>query len=110
MTDAIAQLSEQVSYLSEENRQLREALYPPDDSEAYTFGLSKVQLALFQRLQRGFAARESLIGTMAAVTGGYAGDTTLSVQIGRLRKKLKPHGYNIETVWGIGYRLEKSRD
>ncbi|MEM8885866.1 MAG: response regulator transcription factor [Planctomycetota bacterium] len=34
------------------------------------------------------------------------GARTLDVHISRLRKKLGPAGGQIETVWGIGYRLE----
>ena len=48
--------------------------------------------------------REAL---MAAVWGGYTGETrTVDVHIGTLRRKLEGCGALIQTVRGIGYRLQ----
>ena len=40
----------------------------------------------------------------AILTKGNSGNQ-LDVQVSKLRKKLKPFGVRIETLWGKGYRL-----
>lgn len=52
-------------------------------------------------------SRSYLVQTVWEV-GYVGGDRSVDNAVMRLRKKLGPVGEDIETVWGIGYRLKKA--
>ena len=104
----IAQQLDRISYLEEQVRQLREAVYPRPESYPWRLNLSKSQAALFVRLTRTEIARhEDLVHTLEQVTNRPANLNLLRVQVTKMRNRLKASDspYRIENVWGVGYRL-----
>jgi two-component system alkaline phosphatase synthesis response regulator PhoP len=62
-------------------------------------------LKLFMENQGKAFSREQLLKSIWGTE--YIGETrTVDVHIGTLRSKLGPCGEYIETVWGVGYRME----
>jgi hypothetical protein len=62
------------------------------------FGLSPVGTGLFlDLLQRDYVNKSAVAGMEAK---------TVDVHIHYMRARLKPHRIAIQTVWGVGYRLE----
>lgn len=52
--------------------------------------------------------REEILSQIWDISGNYVNDNTLSVTVKRLREKIgDPYGKMIQTVRGIGYRIEK---
>ncbi len=104
----IAELRERIDILEEENRQLQEALYPDEMSPMWRYGLTKCEIALFNRLlQTELATRETLVNVLEATTRKPGAQRTVDVMMHKIRRKLKHSPHKIHTVWGIGYRLEK---
>lgn len=98
-----------IDELVEENRQLREALQPEENSIFWQLdGLSPAQRVMMQKLSKSpVVTRESLTDAIAACNKTeITNPQTLNVLVSRLRKKLKGTKYSVEPVWGIGYRLE----
>lgn len=69
--------------------------------------LTRVELDLLIALARRAGSaitRAALVrAALDPATGGH--ERTLDVHVSRLRKKLGPVGEQIQTVWGIGYKL-----
>ena len=62
------------------------------------FGLSPVGTGLFlDLLQRDYVNKSAVAGMEAK---------TVDVHICQMRARLKPHRIAIQTIWGVGYRLE----
>lgn len=76
-------------------------------TDAGEIELTRVELDILTMLVRraGSAiSRAALVeGALDPAAGGH--ERTLDVHVSRLRKKLGPVGEQIETVWGIGYKL-----
>ena len=73
--------------------------------------LTPVELAILSTLARRKGAavtRDALVET-ALDPSRDSSRRTLDVHISRLRAKLGEHGAQVETVWGIGYRLSEGR-
>lgn len=102
-------LADRCDYLEEENRQLRAALRGCDDARfpakwRLSGGEKRILTSLISAPD-GFRSHEALL---------YAGrryeavtDSDLvKVLIARLRKKMKPFGVSIHTVWAQGYKID----
>jgi hypothetical protein len=62
------------------------------------FGLSPVGTGVFlDLLQRDYVNKSAVAGMEAK---------TVDVHICQMRARLKPHRIAIQTIWGVGYRLE----
>ena len=97
---------ERVEYLEEENRQLRSALSGPKFDYPREWKLTRAEQRLLHCLytgKHGFRQHEALLHAVAHHE--WADDNLLKVQISKVRKKLKPFGIIINTVWGEGYQL-----
>jgi hypothetical protein len=56
-------------------------------------------------LERKQVSREAMHAAMAHDGTPVSKIKTIDVILGRMREKLKPHGIEINTVYGLGFRL-----
>jgi len=97
----------------QENAMLREQVRQLNEMIAGTlFGfprewkLTRAEQRLLNSLytgNKGFRRHEALMHAVAH--SDWADDALLKVQVCKVRKKLKPYGIEIKTVWGEGYEL-----
>lgn len=100
---------EQNDYLKEENRQLKEMLHgSPDVIFPREWDLRVAETRLLRSLcaVKGIRPHEVLL--RACAMSDFVDENLLKVQISRIRKKLKPHGIEIKTVYGVGYELSEA--
>lgn len=107
------QLRDRISYLEEENRQLREALNPAVNPFAGKLGLPRQQAALLNLLySRSFATHAALEGVMAqcsrqgSVDKAHDFQNRVKVAICKLRSVIDPLGVQIITVPTQGYSID----
>ncbi|CAN7583295.1 winged helix-turn-helix domain-containing protein [Devosia sp. LjRoot16] len=103
-------LRDEVEFLREENRQLKERLGLSPDNQFFLE--ARYRLRLQPQVARVLAA---LMGSpmvskgelLEAMCDGWEERElkNVDVRIFHLRKALRPHGVEIETIWGQGYRL-----
>ncbi len=92
--------------LREQVRQLNEMLIGPAYDFPREWKLTRAEQRLLNCLytgNKGFRRHEALMHAVAH--SDWADDALLKVKICHLRKKLKPRGVEIKTVWGEGYEL-----
>ena len=100
---------ERVEYLEEENRQLKELLQgSPDVVFPREWNLKVAETRLLRSLcaAKGIRTNEALL--RACAMSDFVGENLLKVQISRTRKKLKPFGIEIKTIYGVGYELSEA--
>ena len=104
----IATMRQQIEELEERNRQLEELLRGDEDIPA-AWGLTRMEEQFYRLLDsRGTASHDSIMTHLyGADPNGGAEQKVLHVWVCKVRKKLKPFGIEIETIWGHGYRLKK---
>jgi DNA-binding response OmpR family regulator len=103
---------DRIEFLEEENRWLRDKIARLEGRDEtvrsrLSFGLTKYEAALFSLMLRcGHGTYDALAD---AIWNGIDEPRDLFWAIRhhmkRLRKKLRPHGIDFETVYGIGYRM-----
>lgn len=111
-TGGVAALTEEIDALRAEVARLKaivEAMAEAGDlGAAYRLTRSEgVVLAMISRAA-GLAAKETIWAALygADPNGGPAsGNKILDAFVFRVRRKLKPHGVSIETVWGEGWAM-----
>lgn len=104
--DEMQQLRAQLETVQEENRQLKKALTPDENSISWRYGLTKTQMAMFRRLEQSeMATREALLNVVEVTNGHESSEKSLDTMIHYMRKRLRGSEYSIRTVWGVGYRL-----
>ncbi|WP_411037690.1 winged helix-turn-helix domain-containing protein [Shinella sp. BYT-45] len=93
--------------LRERIRQLEEAL-SPTFLPPVEFGLTASEAKVLSCLiSRDVATKQQIMTTIYSDRVDDEPDPKIvDVFVCKLRKKLKPHGVIISTVWGQGYRLE----
>ncbi len=102
---------ELVATLTEENETLREKLRLLEQSQGLTletplvFRLTGQEARLFAVLLRRDLVTKELAMMTLYPTNENVEDKIIDVFICKIRKKLKPFGIVVETVWGRGYRL-----
>lgn len=77
------------------------------------FGLSGSETKIFGRLlKQGVATKDALMATLYRDAGRDEAEAKIvDVFICKLRRKVKPFGIEIATVWGLGYQMtDQSRD
>jgi two-component system cell cycle response regulator CtrA len=107
MSKDVARLLALVDEQKERIRQLEDSLGFHLQSPL-ALSLTPAHAALFGCLyMRPLASREALLQAHGTAIGCSEDvePKTLDVHITKLRQKLKPHGIEIETVWGRGYRM-----
>lgn len=97
---------QEVEYLREENRQLRQSIAGMKHDFPREWGLTGAEQRVLNCLYtaRNFFRQEEAI-RFAASNGNATDPDLVKVYICKLRKKLKPFGIEIKTVWGEGYEL-----
>ena len=105
--DIIAEQKQALEILRERIRQLEQALVATF-TVPIEFGLTSSEARVFSCLvHRDFATKPQIM--MAVYTDRHDEEPEpkiVDVFVCKMRKKLKPHGIVISTVWGQGYRLE----
>jgi len=100
---------ERVEFLEEENRQLKELLQgSPDVVFPREWNLKVAETRLLRSLcaAKGIRSHEALL--RACAMSDFVEENLLKVQISRIRKKLKPFGIEIKTIYGVGYELPEA--
>lgn len=111
----VQSLRDRISYLEEENRQLKEALMPSDNPFYGCFGLSPQGSVVLNAIYKnnGELSAERLDQLMVVYAKENRGeDIYLSYERGRvaickLRKALKPYGIEIKNIPSVGYWMDK---
>lgn len=107
---------DQIEMLREENRQLRDQLSRlrgGDDliRAIKAFGLTALQAKVFcLLLSRGEAGKYDLIDACYDLhMQAMMGDTELALRcaIKHMRKHIRPHGLDIETIYAVGYSMSE---
>lgn len=99
--------------LEAENERLRDRIAQLEDAMGLDFvaplewRLTRAETALFGvLLAREFATKEALLAGVARDPTGDAPEIKIvDVFVCKARRKLRPFGIEIETIWGRGYRL-----
>ncbi len=96
----------QNEYLKEENRQLRAMLVAREFNTPVEWGLSRCEEKLLSSLYAapGHMRRKEAL-RIASCLDPDADEKVVEVRVSKMRKKLKPYGVIIRTVWGEGYEL-----
>lgn len=106
--------AELIDMLREENRQLRDQLAKArgqDDLCRATsvFNLTALQAKVFcLLLSKGEAGKWDLIDACYDINmQAMMGDTELALRcaVKHMRRHIRPHGLDVETIYGIGYRM-----
>lgn len=101
-------LRDRVDELEEANRQLIQA-FMPMLAFPREWGLSRSEHRLLAALYQAPASTYVPNSALHVAISGLGAESDplpiIRVSMVRLRKKLRPHGLTIETVWGLGYRL-----
>lgn len=100
---------QEVEYLREENRQLKEALGAAINPFPREWKLTRAEQKLLSCLatgRNGFRKEEAL---RSASSHHESTDRDLvKVRVSQMRRKLKPFGIEIKNVWGEGYELPEA--
>lgn len=101
------QLRVQIDVLKERNRQLEELLAPSTLQPPLEWRLTASEARVFAHLaSRDVCRKEGILAALYADRIDEAPEPKIvDVFVCKLRKKVKPFGVEIETVWGQGYRL-----
>lgn len=85
---------------------------PDINTEALAIGLHKNRAKIFDLLHTKLGqvvSRQALMNAMYPTDNSpETGENVLKVQIWHVRKAAKRSGYQIETIWGSGYRMTKA--
>lgn len=99
-----------IEELEEENRQLREMLFGAGWEPPHELRLSRSEAVILQTLVNHERCSHELLrrGTLRPGDEDNREYQIISVHIFKLRRKLKPYGIEIETLWGQGYCLSQT--
>lgn len=107
-----ADLNVRVTTLARRHRLYTEPYLDTDDTLVYRgrrVPPSPSQVALLRQLVRAFGepvCRQRLFASLGLDGEAEGRRNLLDLHVGRLRRKLRPIGLNLRTVWGAGYVLE----
>ena len=105
-------LRERIAHLEEELRQLREDITPPRNPFIGRLGLTPQLAEIVHALHRSDKCSQALLDRVTEATGhtrrgdeeGLVCNRT-KVALTKIRKRLKPYGVGIRTIWGFGYAM-----
>lgn len=103
--DINARLRDENEMLREQLRQLSAILVPEEIDAPEGCHLTRSELALFRHLHNGRIASIDTLLSVLTLDGREIEANIIRVHMSRMRRKLSPHGFNIECVWGQGWRL-----
>nr|WP_278422938.1 helix-turn-helix domain-containing protein [Brucella anthropi]DAM62818.1 MAG TPA: Transcriptional regulatory protein, C terminal [Caudoviricetes sp.] len=99
-------LFDRIAAQEERIRQLEELLVPSKIRIPLEWSLSPAEATVFACLAaRRFATKEMIYHALYALRSDDVEPKIVDVFICKLRKKVKPFGVIVETVWGSGYTL-----
>ncbi len=101
----LARMCDELEEANERIRQLEDAL-APEGMIPLSFRLTASERRVLAALYRREICTKDMLH-LASSKGEHpeTGLKIVDVYICKLRRKLKPHGLGIETIWGQGYRL-----
>jgi DNA-binding response OmpR family regulator len=98
--------------LARENERLRDRLTVFEESVGVTLSaprvlqLSRIKERIFCALyRRGFASRDAIMAAMYGANAYEKDPKILDVSVCQLRKKCRPRGIEIKSVYGRGYEM-----
>lgn len=103
----IARQQQEIDTLRARIRELEDAMMPPL-ALPIEWGLTGSEAQVFSFLTtRELASKEQIMSALYGLRAGAeeVEPKIVDVFVCKIRKKLKPFGVNIETVWGRGYAL-----
>ncbi len=101
-------LRNRVGELEERVRQLEEALSPLEFMSPPEWQLTANEARVFAHLaSREMATKQSLMAVLYSGRSEEPGIKIVDVFICKLRRKIKPFGVSINTIWGQGWALER---
>lgn len=100
---------QEIAMLRERVRQLTALLAPRDVLVRFEWGLTTSEARLFAFLTtRELCSKAEIMNALYALRpeADEVEPKIVDVFVCKLRKKLRPFGVEVETVWGQGYRLK----
>lgn len=108
MDDLLIHQRKRIDILQERIRQLEDVLSPADVPVQVEWGLTKSEARVFSHLTtRDQATKQSIMMAMYSDRIDVEPEIKIvDVFVCKMRKKLKPFGIEIITLWGAGYALK----
>ncbi|ANM12075.1 winged helix-turn-helix domain-containing protein [Rhizobium sp. N324] len=108
MDDLVDLQRDRIEFLEERIRQLEEALMPASIPVPVEYQLTANEARVYAHLaSRDFGTRQSIMTALYSDRLEEPEMKIVDVFVCKMRRKLKPFGVRIETVWGQGYRLAR---
>lgn len=108
-TETVASLQAEVDRLRDYVEELEGLIFKPDQvvDLKQAFGLTKMEAKVVTFLMgRSFATRETIYDAIyAGQHGSWPNVDITKIFICKARRKLRPLGIEIETIWGEGWRI-----
>ncbi|NEI60938.1 helix-turn-helix domain-containing protein [Rhizobium leguminosarum] len=99
---------DRIEFLEERIRQLEEALMPSSVMVPVEYQLTSLESRVFAHLaSREFGTKQSIMMALYSDRAEEPEIKIVDVFVCKMRRKLRPFGVKIETIWGLGYRLAK---
>lgn len=112
LPDLVTRQQEEIEVLREKVRQLEEALTPTNSTVEIEWLLTSREARVFAHLTtREMATKQSVMAALYSDRPDEEPEIKIvDVFICKMRKKLRPFGIVIDTVWGQGYSLRDYRN
>ncbi|RUM06789.1 winged helix-turn-helix domain-containing protein [Rhizobium chutanense] len=108
MDDLVDLQRDRIAFLEERVRQLEEALMPASVMAPIEYQLTANEARVFSHLaSRDFGTKQSIMMALYSDRAEEPEIKIVDVFVCKMRRKLKPFGVRIETIWGQGYRLAR---
>lgn len=106
MADLVDLQRDRIEFLEERIRQLEEALMPSSVIVPIEYQLTAQEARVYAHLaSRELATRQSIMMALYSDRSEEPELKIVDVFVCKMRRKLRPFGVRIETIWGQGYRL-----
>lgn len=108
MDDLVDLQRDRIEFLEERIRQLEEALMPSTVVVPVEYQLTANEARVFAHLaSRDVGTKQSIMMALYSDRSEEPEIKIVDVFVCKLRRKLRPFGVHIETIWGQGYRLAR---
>ena len=110
LTRQVDLLREQLALRDERIHQLAQVLMAAEIRVPFEWSLTGSERAVFGvLLSRPMATKEAIMAALYYSQGRDEAEIKIvDVFVCKIRKKLRPFGVGIKTVWGLGYELDAS--